>query len=535
MALRAHHLAASFLIGAIILSSLAVLTVSPNVAHASCPTGSTVFITTIGNTTGTISGGPLSGVATLQAQSTTTAATGLSFMLTSPAQQSIGEATQSGSNWTTSWDTRNQPNGSYQLIAIAHYGTNTNLDCASAVAPVVVNNTSTQPATLYASISPNTWEGRFGTSAPFSVDALYVDQYGRQTHVTPANVNWHSTLGTAAPNGGSSTVFTAGTAVGSATLLADVTYGGLVAHSTAQIKVTAPTTTATGTSGSTAVPSPTPKPATTTSTASGTTASPSPSPTPVSAADATRLAAMPTIFRPATPTNADPVVNIPTLSCLEKAIGTLRFSEISSGTSQPTAAERKLAAQCFSGAEPIPAILAPVAPSHLTELDSTTNVVTLSSIKNQTTTSKDGKKVNGLLISGTGAPNTNVFIYVFSDPLVLRAETDSKGAWSYVLENPLKTGNHEVYAVAEKDAGNFVRTSAVPISVAAATNGTDGSLVIQKGWSTAQIGFIAGASVLVIAAIGIFFSILRRRKSPAKQMNSGTAPEIFTPNNENQI
>ncbi len=531
MNLRAHHLLASLLIGAVAFSSLALLTVNPPAAQAACPTGSGVAITSpLGGTSA-----PVSQIVNLKAQSTPTTATGLSFMLLNPTQQALGEATQSGTVWNLNWDTRNQPNGSYQVMAIAHFGTATSLDCASSAVQIVVNNQPTQTANLQAIISPNTWQGPVGSSAPFSLDVLYTDQYGRSSHVSPTSVNWHSTLGSSAPNGGASTVFTAGNVLGTGTLMADAFYNGLGAPGTAQLKVTAPgtvTTTATPkpSASPTATPSSTPKPD------SGNT-SPSPTPEPtVSAADAARLAAMPTIFRPATPTNSDPVVNIPTLSCLEKAVGSLRFSEISSGKSQPTAAERKLAAACFSGPEQIPAVLAPIAPAHLTELPSTTDIVTLGSVKNQTITAGDGKKVNGLLVSGTGAPNSDIFLYFFSDPLVLRAQTDSHGKWSYVLETPLPAGHHEVYAVAEKDASNFVRTSAVPISIAAAAGNQDGSLVVGNGWSTAQIGFAGAAALLVLAALGVLLTILRRRRRPATvkpantvAMPSATPPAPSTP------
>jgi len=514
MNLRTHHLLASLLVGAIVLGSLAFLTVSPPAAQASCPTGSGVAITSPTSTTTS----SLSGIFTLKAESTPTTATGLSFMLVSPTQQALGEATQNSSSWSLNWDTRNQANGPYQVVAIAHFGTATTLDCASSAVSLNINNTPTQTAKLSATINPNTWQGPVGTSSSFSVDALYIDQYGRSSHVGPTNTNWHSTLGSAAPNGGPSTVFTGGV-VGSGLLAVDIYYAGLYATGTAQVKVLAP-----GTATSTPTPTPTPK------LASGENASPTPSPAPtptpvVSAEDAARLAAMPTIFRPATPTNSDPVVNIPTLSCLEKALGSIRFSEISSGKSEPTAAERKRAAACFSGPEQIPAVLAPVAPTHLTELASTKDVVSVGSIKNQIITSKDGKAVSGLLLSGTGAPNSDIFLYIFSDPLVLRAQTNNQGKWSYVLENPLKSGNHEVYAVAEKDSGNFVRTSAVPISIAAAAPGaTNGSLVVERQWSAAQISFAAAAGLLVLAAIGVLFTILRRRHKTPPLAVAGLAP-----------
>jgi len=505
MTLRAHHLVLSLFTGAIVLGSLAVLTVNSPTAQAACAAGSSVVITSPSTT-----GGAQTGIINLAAYSTPTAASSLSFVLfnstTTTTQLPIGVATLSGSQWVLGWDSRNQSNGSYQLMAIAHFGTSTSQDCPSQPVSININNLATQPPVLSGAISPALWQGALGSSVPFGLDTIYTDQYGRLSHVSPASVNWHSPFGAALPNGGGTTVFTAA-AVGAGPLAADFSYNGLAATATAQVKITAPTTT---TTTITATPTPTPVAVNSTSTA------PTPTPTPVSAADAARLAAMPTIFRPVAPTNSDPVVNIPTLSCLEQALGKLRFSEISSGKSQPTAAERKLAAACFSGPEPIPAVLAPVAPANLTDLASTTDIVSLTSINNHTTTSKDGKQVKGLLLTGKGAPNSSIFIYVFSDPLVLRAETDSQGAWKYVLDTPLKAGKHEVYAVAEKDTGNFVRTSAVPITIAGAASGSqDGSLVVEGKWSTAQIGFAAGAGVLVLAAFGVLFSMLRRRRPVA--------------------
>ncbi len=518
MTLRAHHLVVSLMLGAVVLSSLALLTVSPPSAQAACATGSSVVVTWPKSTTGTVSG-----VVTLQAQSTPTTASGLTFMLLQPVQQVIGEASQSGSTWVLKWDTRNQPNGGYPVAAIAHFGTATSLDCASQAVPIDINNLATQAPTLQATVSPNTWQGAPGSTGSFSVDTLYTDQYGRQSHVSPQGVNWHSTLGVANPPNTPNTLFMAGTALTSGQLFADVGYNGLAAHGIAQIKIA---TSASGSGSGTSSPRPTPA-ATTSSDGSLL----SPTPAPLSTEDANRLAAMPTIFRPAAPTNSDPIVSLPTLSCLEKAVGKSRFAEISGGKSQPTAAERKLAQSCFVGPNPIPAVLAPVAPAHLTELPSTADLVSLASVKNHTVTS-GGKKINGLLLTGTGAPNSSVFLYFFSDPLVLRAQTDSSGTWKYVLETPLKAGKHEVYAVAEKDAGNFVRTSAVPITVAAASGGQDGSLVVERSWSTAQIGFAAAAGVLVLAALGVLFTILRRRRRPAAVAGTpppGGAPQAAVP------
>jgi len=347
MQLRAHHLVVSLFTGAVVLGSLAVLTVNPRTAQAACATGSSVLITSPANT---VTGTTQTGVINLSAYSTPIAASSLSFVLlpstATTTQQPIGMATLNGSQWVLSWDSRNQPNGTYQLMAVAHFGTSTTQDCASSLVPLSVYNLATQAPLLEGAITPNTWQGPLGSSAPFSLDALYTDQYGRKSHVSPASVNWHSPFGATLPVSANPTVFTAG-AVGSGPLTVAFSYNSLAATAIAQVKVSAPTTTATASP----TPTPTPKPSSSPSTVNTASTEPTPTPSPVSAADATRLAAMPTIFRPTAPTNSDPVVNIPTLSCLEIALGKVRFSEISGGKSQPTAAERKLAAACFSGAE----------------------------------------------------------------------------------------------------------------------------------------------------------------------------------------
>lgn len=522
MTLRSHHLVATLFAGALVLGSLAFLTVNPQTAQASCPTGSSIVVTSpSNNSTAT----PISGVFNLQAMSTPTTATGVSFMLY-PAQQPLGEATQNGTSWNLSWDTRNQPNGGYQVVAIAHFSGTTSLDCASAAVPVYLENVATQSPQLKATIIPNTWQGTVGSTGAFTVDTIYIDQYGRQSHVAPSSLSWYSPLGSISPPGALNVVFKAG-AAGIGPLKANISYMGLNVLAEAQLKVT------TATTSTTASPTPTPTPTTTTAT-SGTSPTPTPTETKttetISTEDAARLSAMPTIFRPAAPTNSDPVVNLPTLSCLEKAMGSVRFTEISSGKSQPTAAERKRAAACFARTEPIPAVLAPVAPLSLVGLEPTTNVVTLASIKNHTTTSTAGVKVNGLLLTGKGAPNTNIFIYVFSDPLVLRAETDSQGNWSYVLETPLQPGNHEVYAVAEKDGGDFVRTSAIPITVAtAATGGQDGKILVESKISPVQMAFAGGALVLVVAALIGLFALLHRRRHPAQGTITDSVAPVATP------
>lgn len=61
--------------------------------------------------------------------------------------------------------------------------------------------------------------------------------------------------------------------------------------------------------------------------------------------------------------------------------------------------------------------------------------------------------------SGKAIPNAYVNLVVFSDPIVMTVETNDDGSWSYVLDRPLKQGNHEVYVVVTNNTGKIVAKS----------------------------------------------------------------------------
>ncbi|HSX00970.1 MAG TPA: hypothetical protein VLF67_01895 [Candidatus Saccharimonas sp.] len=518
MSMRAHHAAALLFVGAVVLATSTWLAVHAPVARATCGTGgvASVVITSPSSTAG-----PLIGPQTLRAYSSpVSSTTGLTFMIVSPSQIPLGQATLNGSMWELNWDSRNVPNGAYQLVAVGHAGS-TVYDCASASTAFTVQNQPSQSPTLSATITPGNWSTTVGTSRTFALDTIYTDQYGRLSHVDPTSSSpqiWHTTIGTLSTTGGVSTVLYAGTSPGSGTLGAEVQYQGLSAHALAPVSVAATTSG----SGSTNQPTPTPTP--TASPAPGSNSGPGGT-SGGGTIDPT-LATMPTIFRPAAPTNTKPVVDLSTLSCMQQAVGKERFDEISSGQSEPTAAEKQLLAQCFSGPEKIPGVLAPVTPTKVNELTAQDDLVKVDGLKNTTVTNTDGKTITGLQITGTGTPNSDVFIYVFSDPLVLRAQTDSKGAWSYVLETPLQPGKHEIYAVAAKDSSTFVRSSAVPVSIAAAAADSQaGSLVIEQGWSAAQVGFVALAGLMVVAAVVILL-VVRRRGRASQPVPAEASPAL---------
>jgi hypothetical protein len=534
MSIRTHHVIASLLAGAVVLSSLAWLGFKSPSAEAACSTGVNIVLTA------PIAGATLAGSQTLIASTAGTAAvpTSISFVITAPTTQVLAQVAPGGtanSSWSVSWDSRSIVDGSYQLAAVAHYGTTSTYDCPSAPVPVIIHNstaTGTQNPTLSANITPNTWQGIPGTKQTFMITGVYTNQFGTQYPVTPAagaTFLWGTTAGTLDNTTGPASTLISGLVIGSFNIGAKVSMNGLTANTSAAVKIIQPSTSSgtstTSGSGSTPKPpaSPTPPPV------DGTTA------TNLTPAQLEALETTPTIFRPtaSTTTNSNPVVPIQTLGCLEQQLGG-RFTAISGGTVKPSTNERLKATSCFSGSEKIPSTLAPVEPVHLTETPTDTGFVTLGEIKNDTVTGKDGKKSDVIKLSGTGTPSSSIFLYIFSDPMVLRAETDNQGKWNYILENPLKPGHHEIYAVAQKDSSSFVRTPAVPVAIAAASPGNqDGSLVIEHSLAPMQIAYIAGAIVMVLVAIFLIFRLRRRNHiapiipaAPAAPVQPSPAPPI---------
>lgn len=527
MRVKSHHLAVSLIAGAIFLSGMTWVSVRVPTVQATCGAGSAIVITDP-----TTSGGAIGGIFAFKAyNSSATVPTSVTFKISAPTAIVLGDALPpvSGStNWLLNWDTINVPNGSYQLSAIAHYGPNTTADCLSSPLSFNIYNppvAPTQASTLSVTLSPSTWQALPGQQRTFTVSGTYTNQNGTAYPVSPsagATFLWDTNAGSVAPNNGPGTVLTARSLAGTYNLGVTVTMNDLTKHAVATISVVAPTTTTTTTGTPMPSPSPTPSPQPIAGIA-GT--------APLTAAQVITLTTTPTIFRPTTDSNAAPILSAPTLGCLQEKIGA-NYVGISKGMLQPTSTDRLKGLVCFSGASRIPSILAPVAPAHIAEVPRTSDLITMGKIVNQITTNQKGDKITAILLTGTAAPKSNVYLYVFSDPMVLRAETDANGKWSYVLQNPLEPGKHEVYAVAAKDATNFVRTSAIPISVAAAANGSnDGSLVIESRWQAAQVGYVGVAILMVIAALLLLLRLARARRP---RVVTGTMAELVMPETPGQ-
>ena len=514
---RAHHYAASLLIGAVVMATFAWTGLKIPTAFASCSTGEGIALTAPS------AGSVVSGNLTLSAstQATSPQPTSVTFMITAPNQISLGQATLSpitAGTWVLPWNSGTVPNNGYQFAAVAQYGNTATYSCASAaVAANVLNGpapTSTSaPAAsprLQVAITPTSMQTVPGGTATFTVAGSYLDGTSA-TPVTPAmgaTFAWRTNAGTLTTSTLPQTLLTTTAQPGTYSLSVEVTMKGLTTT------VQAPVVVAT-------------KPAPTPVQTAPPSKSPSPAPlSPVSSSDPTSfsyngstytlppaqsqlLQSSPSIFHPVTATNSDPYLPISTLACLEQALGS-SYTPISTGVASPTLSQRLAADACFSGSGKIPATLAPIQPLHISQVPTETDIVSIASVGNVTITGASGTKITAILVTGSAAPNSTIFVYVFSDPMVLRAQTNAQGKWTYVLENPLKPGHHEIYGVSQKDASTFVRTPAVPITVAAASSdSTAPSLVIDGPLQPAQVAFGLGSLLMLAVAIILLVQLSR--------------------------
>lgn len=65
----------------------------------------------------------------------------------------------------------------------------------------------------------------------------------------------------------------------------------------------------------------------------------------------------------------------------------------------------------------------------------------------------------GARLSGKGLPNSYVRLYIFSTPVVVTVQTDADGSWSYIFDKELEDGEHTVYVGVTDNAGRIVAKS----------------------------------------------------------------------------
>lgn len=402
--------------------------------------------------------------------------------------QPIGRAVQKDSyNWVMRWATGLTPmNSTVKLTAQAYFSTTTTgvtTQRFCTTQPVYVTVTNTHASALNFSVNPVAWTGPMSTSMAINTSASVVEPAFDPTPF--AIYEWRTTIGYI-NSSQSSAQFSAGNTVGTGAVTIVIRYGGSTKEVTIPITVKnvnapLPTTQSTTTS-----PTTTTKPTTTAT-----------------------ITASPTIQNP---TAQD---------CVISAIGKDRFTQINTGQIRPTPVEIEKFKLCFATSNyVVPSNFAPIAPTTVKELKQV-NTISVTKLQNETKTIDNiDKKV--LKISGKASPSSVVFIYIYSDPLVLTTTTDGNGNWEYTLEDPIEPGNHEVYSVVNRGDGVYERSNPLSFvmgTAEAAQANPDGlSLRLVGNATPAQsqkslVFYIVGSITVLVFAIVLFAISLRMRRT----------------------
>ncbi|MFA6184377.1 MAG: LamG-like jellyroll fold domain-containing protein [Parcubacteria group bacterium] len=137
---------------------------------------------------------------------------------------------------------------------------------------------------------------------------------------------------------------------------------------------------------------------------------------------------------------------------------------------------------------------------------------------------ESGKKK--VKIAGYGPPNTKLTVYIYSDdPIVLTVKTDSEGNWSYVLDNNLEDGEHQIY-VALTDATGKIETKSEPLAfvkTAQAVSKIDSTKQsvspTQKAKSSFPILFVVISAITMLLALAIIGWRFKSQKLEEKVSN----------------
>ena len=134
---------------------------------------------------------------------------------------------------------------------------------------------------------------------------------------------------------------------------------------------------------------------------------------------------------------------------------------------------------------------------------------------------------DAIIFSGKAKPNSTIYLYIFSDPIIVSVKADENGNWQYILDRPLDTGKHESYVLIEDSSTKEVlRTEAKSffISGARATSSMmdipgnkgiileDPFMAMVKDYSV-YVGVVIGLAILVV----LLFGLRKYRKAEANE------------------
>ena len=433
----------------------------------------------------------------------------------------------SGHEWRMSWDVRFAQPGSHDVTAHVLFDNGDSCDTS----PITVFKASTVVDPLQVNLSPPDWSGL--TNSVVFFDVLFEDPNNTSGLIYEkyADVVWSvSGKGTILPEPYSTGRYSAGPDGGGGEVQAIISYGGQKITRLATTEIIPQYEDNTETDDNTD-----------TTDNSGSSDADTITENDSEFEDSTILNSDQYYTQANSTTYAEPAEAITqileedkeTKSCIENVLGEDEVKRLLEEDRRPNGDEFEKYIVCFARQNYVlPSILAPVAPELVAEKQELAGL-RIANIGNAIKTrSEDGKKTTILVFSGTAAPNSNVLLYIFSEPLVLSTIADSDGNWSYSLEDPLEGGNHEVYAMVDRGDGEYERSSVASFIIGTAEaseenpSGYSLNLLVEPT-ATANnrsINLFIAVTVGIVTFAGtlVFGYIIYKRKNSQPQATLGS-------------
>lgn len=142
---------------------------------------------------------------------------------------------------------------------------------------------------------------------------------------------------------------------------------------------------------------------------------------------------------------------------------------------------------------------------------------TVQAVEHAVSTTDPTKSV--IRLSGKGAPNRLITLYIYSDPIIVTVKTDAEGNWVYDLDKELPDGDHEVYVAVTDNVGKvaavseplpFVKTAqAVTVKPTPAMQAKQNVSPLERS----RARFILVGVVVTLTFLGLAIVFIGRRSS----------------------
>lgn len=399
----------------------------------------------------------------------------------------IGNATDLGGGiWELIWDSASTTSGGINIAAKVLYlgGGATVMDCVTDEIELIIES-GNQQAELEIWVDREDWIGPTNVNVGFEVTAMMVGGTGGDNDVTnQAVITWITDIGTIS-NNGKFGIFSSGPLPGEGEVEVMVTFGGQSENESVEIIVLGQNETSTY---------------------------PYNGDDPEFEGDEGDDNFLPG-FGPSTRADGSPVAanafgDEDLENCFQLVLGD-GFEDLFDSGGRFSYEDLSKVRTCLAARRfVLPANLAPVDPQRVRDLRRSDKLKVLPLRQAQDNVGVD----SGLILSGEANPDSDVLVYVFSEPLVLTTQSDETGNWTYVLEDPLEPGDHEVY-VAVEDGGEFVRSDAFTFSLAqvASTEDNPNGLSLSLNNNADITIYVLGAAGTVVLGLVVFLILVHKK------------------------